>query len=127
MSTTQHVGAEFLLNWPMGAPSPIPVILDTDIGPDCDDAATVAILHALELKGEAKILGMVCNTTSPWGAPCLDAINTYYGRADIPVGTLKGPGNPGGTKGWYGESFNRFITENYPNRLRYGTNAPDAV
>jgi len=30
---------------------------------------------------------MVCCTSSEWGAPCLDAINTYYGRPDVPIGT----------------------------------------
>jgi Inosine-uridine preferring nucleoside hydrolase len=127
MSASISAGGEILLSWPRGAATPIPVILDTDIGPDCDDAATVAVLHALNLLGEAKILGMMCNTTSPWGAPCLDAINTYYGRPDIPVGTLKGPGNPGGSQFWYGESFNRYVAENYPNRIQHGSNAPDAV
>jgi hypothetical protein len=40
--------------------------------------------------GEAKILDNGCSTGSPWGAPCMDAINTYYGRPDTPVGTLTG-------------------------------------
>jgi hypothetical protein len=120
-------GAEFLMQWPTGFSGPVPIILDTDIGPDCDDAAAVAVLHALADLGEAKLLGMMCNTTSPWGAPCLNAINTYYGHPEIPIGTLKGPGNPGGGESWYGESFNRFIAETYPNQLQHGSNAPDAV
>jgi hypothetical protein len=24
---------------------PVPIILDTDIGPDCDDAGAIAVLH----------------------------------------------------------------------------------
>src|SRR5687767_11741616 len=53
------------------------VILDTDIGPDVDDAGAVAVLHALADRGEARILAMFCCTSSDWGAPCLDALNTY--------------------------------------------------
>jgi hypothetical protein len=103
------------------------IILDTDIGADCDDAGAISLLHGLCTLGEAEILGMVCNVTSPWGAPCLDAMNTWYGRPDIPVGTLKGPGSSGTTPDWWGDAYNRTIAEEYPNRIRHGSNAPDAV
>jgi inosine-uridine nucleoside N-ribohydrolase len=108
-------------------PEPVPFILDTDLGPDCDDAGAAAVLNALAIRGEAKILGAVCNTTSKWCAPALQAIFVWYHRDDVPVGTLKGPGNPGGSAEWYGESFNRYIAERSPNRLHSGKNAPDAV
>ena len=74
--------------------SPVSIILETDIGPDCDDAGAVALLLALAYRGECNILAMWCNSSSPWGAPCLDAINTYYGRLDIPIGTWKGSQQP---------------------------------
>ncbi len=106
---------------------PVPFILDTDLGPDCDDAGAVAVLNALATRGEAKILGSVCNTTSEWCAPALQAIFVWYRRDDVPIGTLKGPGNPGGSADWYGESFNRYVAEHSPNRLHSGKNAPDAV
>ncbi len=109
------------------AEGPVPVILDTDLGPDCDDAGAIAVLHALAGKGEARILGIMCNTTSEWCAPSVDAINTWYGRPDVPVGTLKRPGNAGGGPAWFGESFNRFLTVHSPNRLGTGTRAPDAL
>ena len=106
---------------------PVPFILDTDLGPDCDDAGAAAVLNALATRGEARILGAVCNTTSEWCAPALQAIFVWYRRDDVPIGTLKGPGNPGGSAEWYGESFNRYIAEHSPNRLHSGRNAPDAV
>src|SRR5579883_1622803 len=62
--------------------APVPVILDSDIGPDVDDAGATAILNAMADRGEARILAMCCCTSSEWGAPCLNAINTYYGRRD---------------------------------------------
>lgn len=106
---------------------PVAVIFDTDMGPDADDVGALAMLHGLEARGEARILGVACSTTSPWCAPCADAINTYYGRADIPVATLKGPGSPGGSEEWYGDSFNGFVAGFFPNRLRHGSYAEDAV
>ncbi|NRF95128.1 hypothetical protein HQN89_30025 [Paenibacillus frigoriresistens] len=58
------------------------VILDTDMGPDCDDAGALAILHALVDRGEAELLAVTHCTSNPWGAGCIDAINVYYGGWD---------------------------------------------
>lgn len=100
------------------------IILDTDIGPDCDDAGAVAVLHALANRGDAEIVGMMHSTSSKWGAGCLDAINTYYGRPEIPIGTLRQPGFLDGTQ--Y-ETYNKPLALQYPNRFRNGCAAPDAV
>ncbi|MCY2952617.1 MAG: nucleoside hydrolase [Planctomycetota bacterium] len=106
----------------MAHAGPVNVILDTDIGPDCDDVGAVCVLHALADQGEARILAMVCCTGSEWGAPCLDALNTYFGHADIPVGTLKD------AAGFLENSgYNRLIAQRYPHRLQSGRDAPDAT
>lgn len=105
------------------ARKPVKIILDTDIDPDVDDAGTIALLHGLSSLEEAEILGIVCNTTSEWGAPCIDAINTYYGKPNIPVGTLKGEGSSGDEPEWSGWSYNRYITQHFPNRIKNGNNA----
>jgi hypothetical protein len=99
---------------------PRPIILDTDLGPDADDAGAVAMLHALADQDQIRLLGMACNTTCRWVAPCLAAINTYYGRADLPIGTLMGPGHSGTKPDWNGTVFNQFIAETYPHPLRDG-------
>jgi inosine-uridine nucleoside N-ribohydrolase len=102
------------------------IILDTDLGPDSDDAGTVATLHALADQGRARLMGMVCNTTCEWTAPCLAAINAYCGRPELPIGTLKGPGHSGTKPHWSGTVFNRYIAENWPHALREGRTAEDA-
>ena len=102
-------------------PEPVAVFFDTDIGPDVDDAGATAVLNALADRGEAKILGMAVCTSNPWGAPCLDAINTYYGRPDIPIGTFKGTGFLVDSK------YARGVAEGFPNDLKNGANAPDAT
>ena len=68
------------------AGSGVRVILDTDLGIDVDDAGALAVLHALADKGEARILATVANVNDPYAPGALDAINTYYGRPNIPVG-----------------------------------------
>lgn len=69
----------------------VPIILDTDMANDCDDAGALAVLNALADRGEAQILAVVTNrkcVAGVSGGTC-DAINTYYGRPDIPIGTDK--------------------------------------
>lgn len=68
----------------------LPVILDTDMDTDCDDAGALAVLHALAGHGEAKILGVICDAPTTWGPPCIAAINAYYG-VDVPVASVLVP------------------------------------
>lgn len=69
---------------------PVPIIFDTDIGPDYDDVGAITILHVLEDQGEAKILATVASNKYEGIAKIIDIFNTYYNRADIPIGVPKG-------------------------------------
>lgn len=71
---TFHISAE-----------PVKLIFDTDMGCDCDDAGALAVAHALADKGEAKLLGVMSERGDIDALKTIDAINTYYGRPDIPV------------------------------------------
>jgi inosine-uridine nucleoside N-ribohydrolase len=104
--------------------NPVDVILDTDIGPDCDDAAALAILHALTNMGEANIKAVMNCTSNPWGTGCIDAINTYYGRGNIPIGCLSASGF---LNDEIYSTYNKFISNNFPNRFMNGARAKDAV
>ena len=69
----------------------MPVIFDTDIGGDWDDMGALAVLHSLAGSGEAEILATMVSGgghTATWGPACLDAVNTFYGRPDIPIGLV---------------------------------------
>ena len=68
----------------------VPIIFDTDLGYDCDDAGALAVLHALADKGEAELLATITVVSDPYSAGALDVINTYYGRPDLPVGAYQG-------------------------------------
>lgn len=80
-------------------PDKVPtVIFDTDIGSDCDDAGALAVLHALADAGEVRILGVIFSSgKNRYGSGACDAINTYYGRGDLPLGQYRGTdvGDPG--------------------------------
>jgi len=66
--------------------------LDTDIGPDCDDTAALAlaVLYARQCGG--KLIGVTHCTSSPWGVGAIRAVLNWYGEKDIPVGTLEDAG-----------------------------------
>ena len=66
------------------------IIYETDMCLDVDDVGALAVLHALANNGEAEILAVCFNEAHPSGAAAIDAINTWYGRSDIPVGVYKG-------------------------------------
>ncbi len=70
------------------------VILDTDMGNDIDDALALAMLHALAQQGECRLLGVAVSKDNPYAAQYVDAVNTYYGRGDIPIGKVVGGVTP---------------------------------
>jgi len=72
-----------------GSSAPI-VIFDTDMGPDIDDALALAMLHAAESNGAAKIAAVTVSRNSDLGARYCDLLNTFYKRPDIPVGKYFG-------------------------------------
>ena len=69
---------------------PLEVIFDTDMDSDNDDVAAAAMLHSLADRGKVEILAMGVVSRCPHSPACLDAINTYYGRGDVPIGVYKG-------------------------------------
>ena len=78
-----------LLAW-RAAAAPLTVILDTDMDSDVDDASALAQLHVMADRGEAEILGVMVSGHNEWSAPCVDTINTFYGRPDLPIGLVSG-------------------------------------
>jgi purine nucleosidase len=72
-----------------GADQPKKVIYETDICLDVDDVGGLAMLHALADQGEVEILAVTFNEVHPSGPAAIDAINTWYGRGDIPIGIYK--------------------------------------
>ncbi len=66
------------------------VIFDTDVGGDVDDAGALAVLHALADRDEIDILAIGVSIGHWAAVPFVDAVNTWYGHPDLPIGTIKG-------------------------------------
>jgi len=63
-----------------------PVIFDTDMGNDIDDALALAMLHALSDRGECQLIGVTLTNGHPAAVPYIRMVNRFYGRGDLPVG-----------------------------------------
>jgi inosine-uridine nucleoside N-ribohydrolase len=73
----------------VGSAEPVRLLFDTDVGNDIDDALALAVIHALESRGECRLLAVTVTKDNPHAAPFIDAVNTFYGRPDIPVGVVR--------------------------------------
>src|SRR5713101_1168522 len=111
------------------AAEPVRLIFDTDMGNDVDDALALAVIHALESRGEARLLAVTLSKDNRYAAPYVDLVNTFYGRGDIPVGVVKNGKTPNDS------AMIRVPAERrkadgayvYPHKLTDGREAPDAV
>jgi len=66
---------------------PVKIIFDTDMGSDCDDVGALALLNVYADQGKAEILSCIYSSGKiTYGVGIIDAINTYFGKPDIPVG-----------------------------------------
>lgn len=107
--------------------APVDLIFDTDMGNDVDDALALGLLHALESRGECRLLAVTLTKDHPLAAAFTDAVNTFYGRGDIPIGAIRGGPTPKQEK-YLGVAEQRDDGRlRYPHDLASGADAPDAT
>jgi hypothetical protein len=67
---------------------PVRLIFDTDICGDCDDVLALGMIHSLQSRGHCRLLAVTVSVDHELAAPFVDAVNTFYGRGDIPIGVV---------------------------------------
>lgn len=102
---------------------PARIIFDTDMGNDIDDALALAVIHALESRGEAKLLAVTLTKDNKDAAPYVDIVNYFYGRPNIPIGVVKNGKTPKDAPMIAVPVANPV----YPRRLKNYQDAPEAV
>jgi len=110
-------------------PGPVRMIFDTDIGNDVDDALAMAVIHALQNRGECELLAVTVTKDNPYAAPMACLLNTFYGRPNIPIGVVRNGVTPDEGK------YNRQVVlmkndrggEAFPSAIQPGSTVPDAV
>ncbi|MBI4904626.1 MAG: nucleoside hydrolase [Acidobacteria bacterium] len=113
----------------LSAAPPVPLIFDTDMGNDIDDALALAVIHALESRGEAKLLAVTITKDNRWSGPFVDLVNHFYGRGNIPIGMVKNGKTP------QDAPYTKVPSERkaadgkllYPRRMMDGAEAPEAA
>jgi hypothetical protein len=108
-------------------PPPVKIIFDTDIGNDVDDVLALSMLHALQSRGQCDLLGITITKPDELAGPFVDAMNTFYGRPDVPIGF---------TSSHLKNESSRFLPLaeqkdegklRYPHRLQRSSEAPAAI
>jgi inosine-uridine nucleoside N-ribohydrolase len=108
----------------------VPLIFDTDMGNDIDDALALAMLHAFESRGECRILGVTVTKDNAWAPIYVDLVNTFYGRAHVPVGLVSGSRVTPENSPMIQTPAERRRPDGtlvYPRRLTGSSDAPEAV
>jgi inosine-uridine nucleoside N-ribohydrolase len=85
------------------------------------------MIHSLQSRGECRLLAVTITKDHELASAFTDAVNTFYGRGDIPIGVCRS-----GVTADRGK-FNGLATQRdrdslrFPHDLRSGKDAPDAV
>ncbi|HLZ85998.1 MAG TPA: nucleoside hydrolase [Puia sp.] len=108
---------------PVRAQQAVPVIFDTDMGPDYDDVGAITMLHAYADSGKVKILATMASNRYEGVAAVLNVFNTYFHRPDLPIGVPGGNAPDIRDKQHWTDS----ILANYPHAINHNTDATYAV
>jgi len=118
------VALALILSLPAAA-GPVKIIFDTDIGNDVDDVLALSVLHALQSRGQCEIIGVTITKPDQLAGPFVNALNTFYGRPEIPIGCIRpSPDEPSG-------KFLSLVNVKdggklrYPHKLKRGSDAPE--
>lgn len=94
------------------------LIIDTDIGPDCDDAGALAIAFTLQKKYRFHIAAVMNCTSNPYGDGAIDAIADYYGIGPIPIGRYP---EEGFLCGENERCYNKYLATEMSTKYKTGT------
>lgn len=121
--------------------TPTNVIFDTDICTDIDDMMALAMLHALQDRGEDKLIAVTISTDHKWCASYVDLIDTFYRHPQVPIGIVHHGSDPATYPALFpgvpfpSAYYVQILSERrnsegafvYPHRLVDGSQAQDAV
>ncbi len=101
----------------------IPIIFDTDMGPDYDDAGAITVLHAFADSGKINILATMASTKYEGVAAVINVFNTYFKRPNLPIGVPTGYAVD--QRDW--QHWTDTLIANYPHQIKQNKDAEDAV
>ena len=102
---------------------PIPVVFDSDMGPDYDDVGAITLLHAFADSGYIKILATVASTKYEGVAGVFNVLNTYFRRPQLLIGVPKGKA----LELKDNQHWTDTLLKNYPHKIRSNSEALSAT
>jgi hypothetical protein len=118
-----QLGPFNVLNLGAAAAEPKNIIFDDDYARYVDGIAAHYILLALERVEYAKVLAIVADSSNPYAAPAMAAVNKTFGRPNIPIGAYQGDVSSGSSSStWTQQIVARFgsagdVRGNYPDAV----------
>lgn len=108
--------------------TPVKLIFDTDMGNDVDDVMALCMIHNLQKRGACELLAVTITKDHPQAAAFVDAVNTFYGYPDVPIGVVRNGATPeAGKFNLLADSRKEDGSLRYPHDLKSGVDAPEAV
>jgi len=101
----------------------MPVIFDSDMGPDYDDVGAITLLHAFADSGYIKILATVASTKYEGVAAVFNVLNTYFKRPGLLIGVPKGKA----LELKDSQHWTDTILQNYPHKIKKNHEVPGAT
>ena len=91
------------------------IILDTDIGPDCDDVGALAVMFSYAKENGVSVLGVNNCTSNKFGTATIDAIREYCDYPEFAIGSYSSPD-------FYAnhDRYNKYIAETYSTKYKNG-------
>jgi hypothetical protein len=98
------------------------VIIDTDLSRWWDDVTALGLANVLQQQGAANVLGIMSDVRNPVAVAAIDAIDTAYGHADIPLGAVAHSDADTAPHG-----YSDVLARRLPHQVRSSADVPDAV
>ena len=98
------------------------MIIDTDFSRWWDDATVIGLANVLHREGALNLLGVVTDIPNPVAVAAVDAINTAYGNAEIPLGAVAHSETDTSPHG-----YSDALVQRLPHAVRSSADVPDAV
>ena len=101
----------------------MPLIFDSDMGPDYDDVGAITLLHHFADEGKVRILATMASTKYQNVAAVFSVFNTYFKKPGIPIAVPKGKALE--LHDW--QHWTDSVVTNYPHAIKSNDDVPDAA
>lgn len=102
--------------------APPRIIIDTDLSLWWDDATAMGMANVLQQRGKVQILAVMSDVRNPVAVAALNAIDTAYGHASIPIGAVADSSADTAAHG-----YSDVLAKDLPHTIRNSSDAQPAV